>query len=58
MHVCLYIVCCRNNSPYTLRAIKQTQIYYSGALAREARSGTPWVRKCGKLPIQENLVIT
>ena len=30
----------------------------SGALAREARSGAPWVRKCGKLPIQENLVIT
>ena len=32
--------------------------HYSGALAREARSGAPWVRKCGKLPIQENLVIT
>ena len=31
---------------------------YSGALAHEARSGAPWVRKCGKLPIQENLVIT
>ena len=31
---------------------------FSGALAREARSGAPWVRKCGKLPIQENLVIT
>ena len=26
----------------------------SGALAREV----PWVRKCGKLPIRENLVIT
>ena len=32
---------------------------YSGALAGEgARSGAPWVRKCGKLPIRENLVIT
>ena len=31
----------------------------SGALAREgARSGASWVRKCGKLPIRENLVIT
>ena len=30
----------------------------SGALAREARSGAPWVKKCGKLPIRENLVIT
>ena len=27
----------------------------SGALAR---SGAPWVKKCGKLPIRENLVIT
>ena len=32
--------------------------FYSGALAREARSGAPWVTKCGKLPIRENLVIT
>ena len=32
--------------------------YISGALAREARSGAPWVKKCGKLPIRENLVIT
>ena len=32
--------------------------FNSGALAREARSGAPRVRKCGKLPIQENLVIT
>ena len=40
---------------------------YSGALAREAQaapggggggSGAPWVRKCGKLPIQENLAVT
>ena len=31
---------------------------YSGALAREARSGAPWVKECGKLPIRENLVIT
>ena len=30
----------------------------SGALAREARSGAPWVKECGKLPIRENLVIT
>ena len=33
-------------------------LIYSGALAREARSGAPWVKKCGKLPILENLVIT
>ena len=33
-------------------------IIISGAPAREARSGAPWVRKCGKLPIQENLLIT
>ena len=25
--------------------------------ARSARSGAPWVSKCGKLPIRENLVI-
>ena len=31
--------------------------YYSGALAREARSGAPWVTKCGKLPIRENLTV-
>ena len=32
---------------------------YSEALARAfARSGAPWVRKCGKLPIRENLVVT
>ena len=31
---------------------------FSGALAREARSGAPWVKECGKLPIRENLVIT
>ena len=30
----------------------------SGALSREARSGAPWIKKCGKLPIRENLVIT
>ena len=29
----------------------------SGALARETSSGAPWIRKCGKLPIRENLVI-
>ena len=33
-------------------------IHHCGALAREARSGAPWVIKCGKLPIRENLVIT
>ena len=33
-------------------------LYINGALAREARSGAPWVKKCGKLPIRENLVIT
>ena len=33
---------------------------YSGALARakRERSGAPWVRKCGKLSNQENLVMT
>ena len=30
----------------------------SGALKMLARSGAPWERKCGKLPIRENLVIT
>ena len=29
-----------------------------GALARSAPSGAPRVKKCGKLPIRENLVIT
>ena len=29
----------------------------SGDLGREALGGVPWVRKCGRLPIQENLVI-
>ena len=27
-------------------------------LSREARKGAPWVKKCGKLPIRENLVFT
>ena len=31
---------------------------FGGALAREARSGAPWLKKCCKLPIRENLVIT
>ena len=30
----------------------------SEPLARSARSGAPWVRKCGNLLIRENLVIT
>ena len=36
------------------KPIKQTQIYYSGALARSkrARSGAPWVTKFGKLSIR------
>ena len=38
----------------TLRKIEST-CHSSGVLAR---SGAPWVRKCGKLPIRENLVIT
>ena len=33
-------------------------VVISGALAREARSGAPWVTKYGKLPIREHLVIT
>ena len=37
---------------------KVSSLVYSGALAREARSGAPWVKECGKLPIRENLVIT
>ena len=28
------------------------------ARAKRAQSGAPWVTKCGKLPIRENLVIT
>ena len=44
---------CFSRSPNWLR-----KIVNSGALAREARSGAPWVKKCGKLPIRENLVIT
>ena len=34
------------------------RLYDSGTLARKARSRAPWVKKCGKLPIRENLVIT
>ena len=37
---------------------RKDKSHHSGALAREARSGAPWVTKCGKLPIRENLVIT
>ena len=44
---------------YTERgAAVVSTIASSGALAREARSGAPWVKKCGKLPIREKLVIT
>ena len=32
--------------------------FNSGAPAREARSGAPWVTKLGKLSIRENLVMT
>ena len=35
-----------------------SEVFNSGDLAREVRSGAPWVRKCSKLPIRENLVIT
>ena len=42
----------------TLVCISKLHYHYSGALVREARSGAPWVRKCGNLPIWENLVIT
>ena len=39
--------------------LKRVSLFsFSGALARKARSGAPWVRKCGKLPIHQNLVIT
>ena len=37
---------------------RSINVLFSGALAREARSEAPWVKKCGKLPIRENLVIT
>ena len=48
----MYIVNCKsallaNSSPNKHKV-------NSGALAR----GAPWVRKCGKLPIRENLVMT
>ena len=46
---------CLTNSP---DKISQSGVIDSGALVREARSGAPWVRKCGNLPIRENLVIT
>ena len=31
---------------------------FTRLIAESARSGAPWARKCGKLPIRENLVIT
>ena len=34
------------------------ELFYRSSRARSARSGAPWVKKCGKLPIRENLVIT
>ena len=37
---------------------KSREDVFGGALAREARRAAPWVKKCGKLPIRENLVIT
>ena len=42
----------------TLILFDDVDIDFSGALAREAPSGAPWVRECGKLAIQDNLVIT
>ena len=42
----------------TVLVVDRHDVLFSGALAREARSGAPWVKKCGKLPIRENLVIT
>ena len=46
------------NRPSKCMLNKKKSNVYSGALAHEARSGAPWVTKCGKLPILENLVIT
>ena len=43
---------------YGLAPTYLSDLISSGALAREARSGAPWVKECGKLPIRENLVIT
>ena len=43
----------KSRQAYCSYGIRETLII-SGALAREV----PWVRKCGKLPIGENLVIT
>ena len=52
---------------YIVRTSANGQVYLldrivcvinSGALASEARSGAPWVKKGGKLTIRENLVIT
>ena len=32
--------------------------FYGSSRARSALRGAPWVKKCGKLPIREHLVIT
>ena len=46
--------------PHKITGSSQLKAPISGALARasRARSGTPWVRKFGKLSIRENLVMT
>ena len=35
-----------------------TCLEFFGRWATDLFSGAPWVRKCGNLPIRENLVIT
>ena len=50
--------CWRTVFTHSLFLYQKSFIYNSGALAREERSGAPWVKKCGKLPIRENLAIT
>ena len=52
----------RDRASVNTKALQTVSVLYpdmidSGALAREARSGAPRIRKCGKLPIRENLVI-
>ena len=42
----------------SLNFIRLLRVVISGAPARFARSGAPWVRKFGKLSIPENLVMT
>ena len=57
-----FILSCHNAPAPPLTLKLQVTFFFSiisGALAREARAAEyHWVRKCGKLPIGEKLVIT